>query len=55
MFRESRSGMPPTWSGCQCVRITWVMDAFSCSRVVFRDESQAGLPSPVSIRRRVGP
>jgi hypothetical protein len=31
------------------------MEAFSCDKMVFREESQEGLPSPVSIRRRVGP
>jgi len=31
------------------------MEAFSADRRCFREVSQAGLPSPVSIRRRVGP
>lgn len=47
--------MPPTWSGCQWVRITWEMEAFSEDKRDFREVSQVGLPSPVSIRRRVGP
>jgi hypothetical protein len=37
------------------VSITWEIDAFSAERMVFREVSQEGLPSPVSIRRRVGP
>ena len=37
------------------MRITWEIEAFSVERMVFREVSQEGLPSPVSIRRRVGP
>jgi hypothetical protein len=52
---ESKSETPPTWSGCQWVRITLSMVAFSCSRAVLREVNHEGFPSPVSIRRRLGP
>lgn len=53
--RVRMSLTPPTWSGCQWVRRTADMLAFSEERVFLTLVSQEGFPSPVSIKIREGP
>ena len=53
--KDSASLTPPTWSGCQCVRMIRSICAFSSESAFCRESFHVGLPSPVSISIRFGP